>query len=179
MSQATPTIRRIFAVVAVHCRPNPDHMLAFVRGPSHLEFGIHSGAGGNRPREFAANPLAVLFVDQTQKVLVAPLKVPGASPKRACIRSSHQIESAGTSQSHVPISAELSARFRRSCSLLTCALLMRKNGGSNSQDSVCNDSHQEPAAWSGKGNFSSWQNSRQSSISAGSRTGQETVSRRA
>jgi hypothetical protein len=44
------------------------------------------------------------------------------------MRPSHHIESAGRSQSQVPISAELNARFSRSCSLLTRAFLMREWG---------------------------------------------------
>ena len=114
--------------IAVHLGTNPDHMLALVGRPRDLEFGVHTSTRRNRPRKFCANPLAILFMDQLEEVLVAALERFAASPKRACMRSSHHIESAGRSQSQVPISAELNARFSRSCSLLTRAFLMREWG---------------------------------------------------
>ncbi len=56
-------------------------MLALVRHPNHLEFRIQCGTCRNRAREFAANPLAVLFMDQTQKVLVTSLESSWSQPE--------------------------------------------------------------------------------------------------
>ena len=57
-------------------------MLASVRRPGNLKFGIHGGAFRNRAREFVANPLAILFMDQTKKVLVAPLEGAWSHPEK-------------------------------------------------------------------------------------------------
>ncbi len=42
-------------------------MLASVRRPGNLKFGIHGGAFRNRAREFVANPLTILFMNQTEE----------------------------------------------------------------------------------------------------------------
>jgi hypothetical protein len=56
-----------------------------------LARGSSKGASYRFPNDF--------FVDEFNKVVVSPLKVPEASPENACMRSSHHIEAAGTSQS--------------------------------------------------------------------------------
>ena len=57
-------------------------MLASVRRPGNLKFGIDGGAFRNRAREFVANPLTILFMNQTEEVLVAPIECTWRQPEK-------------------------------------------------------------------------------------------------
>ena len=74
-------------------------MLALFRGPSHLEFRIQRGACCNRSREFAANPLAVPFMDQIKKALVAPVECAWSQPEKGV----HPFIPPNRRSRHIPI----------------------------------------------------------------------------
>src|SRR6476620_12666508 len=58
-------------------------MLAPVRRPDHSELSVYGGACRRRAVKFAANPFAILVLQQSKKILVVPGERTGSQSEQA------------------------------------------------------------------------------------------------